>query len=79
MRDKKIVCKGCGRSFIFSESEQEFYASKNFVDPVYCPECRKIRKANRTNQNGGSNMGKKTEKPNKSTKKTDTKTGKKKK
>ena len=45
MEDKKIVCKDCGKEFIFTVGEQEFYKEKGFVnDPVRCPDCRKARK-----------------------------------
>ncbi len=43
--DKTLTCKDCGAEFIFSASEQEFYASKGFEnDPVRCPDCRRKRK-----------------------------------
>ncbi|MGI5901114.1 MAG: zinc-ribbon domain containing protein [Desulfitobacteriia bacterium] len=46
--DKTLSCKDCGREFIFSASEQEFYAEKGFTnEPGRCPECRAARKANR--------------------------------
>lgn len=48
--DKIITCKDCGREFVFSSSEQEFYAEKGFTnEPGRCPECRAARKA----QSGG--------------------------
>ena len=48
MEDKKIVCKDCGKEFIFTVGEQEFYKEKGFEnDPVRCPECRKAQKMNR--------------------------------
>ena len=28
--DKTLVCKDCGREFVFTASEQEFYAEKGF-------------------------------------------------
>ncbi len=43
--DKTIVCKDCGAEFVFTEREQEFYASKNFSEPVRCKACRDARKA----------------------------------
>lgn len=43
--DKVIVCKDCGVEFTFTEREQEFYASKNFSEPVRCKACREARKA----------------------------------
>lgn len=46
MEDKKLTCKDCGKEFIFTVGEQEFYKEKGFDnDPVRCPECRKARKA----------------------------------
>lgn len=51
MEDKKITCKDCGKEFIFTVGEQEFYKEKGFEnDPVRCPECRKARKAQKTNR-----------------------------
>ena len=45
MEDKKIVCKDCGKEFVFTVGEQEFYKEKGFEnDPVRCPECRKARR-----------------------------------
>lgn len=45
MADKTIVCKDCGKEFVFTEGEQAFYAEKGFTnDPVRCPDCRKARK-----------------------------------
>ncbi|WP_333859381.1 zinc-ribbon domain-containing protein [Clostridium sp.] len=46
MTDKTIVCKDCGKEFIFTEGEQEFYKEKGFEnDPVRCIDCRRKRKA----------------------------------
>lgn len=50
MEDKKITCKDCGKEFIFTEGEQEFYKEKGFSDPIRCPECRKVRKQQRNNR-----------------------------
>jgi DNA-directed RNA polymerase subunit RPC12/RpoP len=48
MADKNIVCKDCGKDFVFTEGEQAFYKEKGFEnDPVRCPECRRARKADR--------------------------------
>ena len=45
MADKTIVCKDCGKEFIFTEGEQAFYKEKVFDnDPVRCPECIRARK-----------------------------------
>lgn len=48
MEDKKIVCRDCGKEFLFTVGEQKFFAEKGFTnDPVRCPECRKAKKAAR--------------------------------
>jgi CxxC-x17-CxxC domain-containing protein len=52
--DKTLVCKECGKEFIFSAGEQEFYAEKGFQnEPARCKECRDARKAN-GRHNGGA-------------------------
>lgn len=30
MQDEKIICKDCGKEFIFTVRDQEFYAEKGF-------------------------------------------------
>lgn len=47
--DKTLTCKECGREFVFTAGEQEFYAEKGFVnEPQRCKECRQARRnANR--------------------------------
>lgn len=42
--DKEIVCKLCGKTFIFTVEEQQFYASKNFPAPKHCKRCAKKRR-----------------------------------
>lgn len=50
MQDKKIICKDCGKEFVFTVGEQEFYKEHNFTnDPVRCKECRDKKKANKQN------------------------------
>ena len=52
--DKTLVCKDCGKDFIFSTGEQEFYAEKGFEnEPVRCRDCRDSRRRNRDGGNGG--------------------------
>jgi ssDNA-binding Zn-finger/Zn-ribbon topoisomerase 1 len=52
MEDRTLVCKDCGKEFVFTVGEQEFYKEKGFDnDPVRCPECRKARKQQRNNRN----------------------------
>ncbi len=44
--DKTLVCKECGNEFVFTAGEQEFYASRGFVnEPQRCKPCRDKRKA----------------------------------
>jgi len=50
MADKSITCKDCGETFIFTESEQAFFAEKGYTnDPTRCPSCRAARKQSRGN------------------------------
>ena len=58
MADQTLTCGDCGQQFTFTESEQEFYASKGFSAPVRCPDCRAARKAARESGGyGGSRYG----------------------
>ena len=51
MEDKKITCRDCGKEFVFTVGEQEFYKEKGFEnEPVRCPECRKARKQSFNNR-----------------------------
>ncbi|MDO9534120.1 MAG: zinc-ribbon domain containing protein [Bacillota bacterium] len=53
--DKNLSCRDCGNEFVFSASEQEFYASKGFEnEPSRCSSCREINKRQRSGQRGGS-------------------------
>ena len=43
--DKTLICKECGSEFVFTAGEQEFFASKGFVnEPQRCKKCRDARK-----------------------------------
>ena len=43
--DKTLICKECGKEFVFTAGEQEFYASKGFEnEPQRCKACRQNRK-----------------------------------
>lgn len=55
--DKVLTCKDCGAEFVFSASEQEFYAQKGFTnEPGRCPQCRAAKKQqNRGNRGGYGN------------------------
>ena len=46
--DKTLVCKDCGKEFIFSAGEQEFYQERGFEnEPGRCRDCRDKRKRHR--------------------------------
>ncbi|HAF31374.1 MAG: zinc-ribbon domain containing protein [Anaerovibrio sp.] len=46
--DETLTCKDCGKEFIFSAGEQEFYAEKGFENkPVRCRDCRDKRRRSR--------------------------------
>jgi len=45
MEDKQITCKECGAEFTFTAGEQEFFASRGFVEPGKCKTCRDAAKA----------------------------------
>lgn len=47
MPDQELTCRDCGKTFTFTEGEQEFYASKDLSEPQRCKECRQARKAER--------------------------------
>ena len=45
--DEKLVCEDCGKEFVFTAGEQEFYAEKGLVNkPKRCPDCRLARRKN---------------------------------
>jgi CxxC-x17-CxxC domain-containing protein len=44
--DKTITCRDCGREFVFTSGEQQFYQSRGLMnEPGRCPECRRARKS----------------------------------
>ena len=44
--DEKLVCEDCGKEFVFTAGEQEFYAEKGLVNkPQRCKSCRDKRKS----------------------------------
>ena len=52
--DRVLVCKDCGKEFVFSAGEQEFYAQNDLKnDPARCPACRKARKQQRNERMNG--------------------------
>lgn len=53
MADKTLVCKDCGKEFIFTEGEQAFYKEKGFEnEPQRCADCRRARKQQNNNNRG---------------------------
>lgn len=43
--DKTLICKECGKEFVFTAGEQEFYAEKGFQnEPQRCMECRRAKR-----------------------------------
>ena len=55
--DKTLTCRDCGMDFVFTAGEQQFYASKGFVnEPTRCPGCRQSRKA-QMSSGGGAGAG----------------------
>ena len=47
-RDERIVCVGCGNSFLFSAAEAAHYAERGLAaPPKRCRECRQARKEQR--------------------------------
>lgn len=49
--DSTLTCRDCGRAFVFTAGEQDYYASRAFSEPGRCPDCRAARKSQR---DGGS-------------------------
>ena len=44
--DKTLVCKDCGKEFVWTAGEQEFYASRGFENqPQRCKPCASCGKA----------------------------------
>jgi CxxC-x17-CxxC domain-containing protein len=47
LKDKTLVCRDCGREFIFTVGEQEFYSSRGLNEPARCPKCRAAQRRER--------------------------------
>jgi len=51
--DKLLTCRDCNTQFVFTASEQDFFAQKGFTqEPGRCPDCRAARKAQRGASDG---------------------------
>jgi CxxC-x17-CxxC domain-containing protein len=57
MADQVITCADCGQEFVFTESEQAFYADRGFTTPRRCAACRAAKKAARGDTGGGGSYG----------------------
>lgn len=56
-QDKNLTCRDCGADFVFTASEQDFFAEKGFTnEPGRCPACRAARKQ-QNNSRGGFGGG----------------------
>jgi CxxC-x17-CxxC domain-containing protein len=57
-----LNCVDCGRQFVFSSGEQQFYEQKGFQNkPNRCPDCRQARKAMRSSGPSGGGAGRQRE------------------
>jgi CxxC-x17-CxxC domain-containing protein len=53
-KDKTLTCRDCGQEFVFTASEQDFFAEKGFTnEPTRCKDCRNVRKNNGGSQSSG--------------------------
>ena len=52
--DKVLTCADCSQDFVFTASEQDFYATRSFTEPRRCSSCRASRKAARGDARGSS-------------------------
>jgi len=54
--DKQLACKDCGKDFVWTAGEQEFFAAKGFQNaPTRCPDCRRNNR-NQRQQTGPRTM-----------------------
>lgn len=44
-QDQTLTCRDCGKPFVFTIRDQEFFAEKGFTNPpTRCRDCRNLRK-----------------------------------
>ena len=56
-QDQTLTCRDCGKQFVWTASEQEFYQQKGFQNaPVRCPACRALKKARMDGDRGERQM-----------------------
>ena len=56
-QDQTIQCKDCGKDFVWTADEQEFYQTKGFNAPMRCKDCRTKARAAHNNNGGGYDRG----------------------
>jgi chromosome segregation ATPase len=47
--DRNLKCRQCGKEFLFTKGEQDFYQRKGLTLPSHCPECRTAKQSQRQN------------------------------
>ncbi|MFC2149948.1 Mur ligase family protein [Calditrichota bacterium] len=52
--EEVVTCKTCGKVFIFTKSEAEYYASRGFDPPHHCRECRAQRRRSKSGAKTGN-------------------------
>jgi len=56
-QDMTLTCKDCGKPFVWTASEQEFYQKKGFENqPLRCSECRALKKSRMNDTRGGGGV-----------------------
>ncbi len=56
-QDKYIRCRDCGDEFVFTASEQQFFAEKGLMnEPKRCPTCRRAKRSSTSSSGSGSSM-----------------------
>ncbi|OGS69190.1 MAG: zinc-binding protein [Firmicutes bacterium RBG_13_65_8] len=54
MQDKELTCRDCGKKFLFTVGEQQFFAERGFTnEPSRCPECRSARRSSQRDSGRG--------------------------
>lgn len=47
-QEKILKCRECGREFLFTPEEQDFYARQGYGHPHRCKDCRRAARLRRT-------------------------------
>jgi CxxC-x17-CxxC domain-containing protein len=55
--DRTLTCADCGQEFVFTASEQAFFAERGFTEPRRCGSCRAARKLARGGDDSRSTSG----------------------